>query len=176
MQIESFYLQTPIGRLLISCEGTKVIEVNLGMDKKKHRQAQVSGTSGLKSHFAQKVKNQINDYFGGSSTHFDLDLSVQGTDYQKLVWQRISAIKWGETLTYSDIAEQLDSSARAVGNACRANPVPIIVPCHRVVSKSGLGGFAGQREGNNINVKTWLIDHERCLGGISAILNDSSLS
>ncbi len=88
---------------------------------------------------------------------------MQGTDYQKSVWQCISEIKWGETLTYGDIAEQLDSSARAVGNACRANPVPIIVPCHRVVSKSGLGGFAGQREGNNINVKTWLLEHERSL-------------
>ncbi len=160
MKIESFYLQTPIGRLLISCEGNKVIEVNLGMDNKKNRQVLARGTSRLKSRFAQKVGNQINHYFDGSSTRFDLNLLVQGTDYQKLVWQCISAIKWGKTLTYSDIAEQLDSSARAVGNACRANPVPIIVPCHRDVAKSGLGGFAGQREGNNISVKTWLLEHE----------------
>ena len=163
MQTESFYLQTPIGRLLISCKGNKVIELNLGMDNKKSRQTEVTGTIGLRSDFVQSVKNQLNNYFNGSSAYFVVDLSMQGTDYQKSVWQCISEIKWGETLTYGDIAEQLDSSARAVGNACRANPVPIIVPCHRVVSKSGLGGFAGQREGNNINVKTWLLEHERSL-------------
>lgn len=163
MPIESFYLQTPIGRLLVSCEGNKVIEVNLGMDNKKNCQRQISGTKELKSHFSKNVEDQIGHYFDGALTCFTLDLLVQGTDYQKSVWQCISAIKWGDRLTYSDIAEQLNSSARAVGNACRANPVPIIVPCHRVVAKSGLGGFAGQREGNNINVKTWLLEHERRL-------------
>ncbi len=160
MPIESFYLQTPIGRLLVSCESDKVIEVNLGVDTKKNCQRQISGTKELKSHFFKNVEDQLRHYFDGELTCFTLDLLVQGTNYQKSVWQCISAIKWGETLTYSNIAEQLNSSARAVGNACRANPVPIIVPCHRVVAKSGLGGFAGQREGNNINVKTWLLEHE----------------
>ncbi len=163
MQTESFYLQTPIGRLLVSCKGNKVTGLNLGMDNKKKHPIAATEIKGLRSHFAQTIKNQLNDYFDGSSACFTVDLLMQGTDYQKSVWQCISKIKWGETLTYGDIAEQLNSSARAVGNACRANPVPIIVPCHRVVSKSGIGGFAGQREGKNINVKTWLLEHERSL-------------
>lgn len=168
MQIESFYIQTPIGRLQISCVDNKVTEVNLGMDNKKSSQLHIGDTKNLESIFAKNIKNQFNNYFEGSLVCFTLDLEVTGTDYQKSVWQIISSIKQGETLTYSDIARQLDSSARAVGNACRANPVPIIIPCHRVVSKSGLGGFAGQREGNNVSVKTWLLEHDSCLGMSSA--------
>ncbi len=162
--MESFYIQTPIGRLQISSVDNKVTEVNLGMDNKKSAQRHVSGIKKPESIFTKNIKNQFNNYFKGSLDRFTVDFKVEGTDFQKSVWQIISSIKQGETLTYSDIARQLDSSARAVGNACRANPVPIIVPCHRVVSKSGLGGFAGQREGNNVSVKTWLLEHERCSG------------
>ncbi len=160
MPIESFCIQTPIGRLQISCMDNKVTDVNLGMDNKKSVQQHVNVTNGLISRFGSNIKNQMDRYFEGSLVSFTVDLAVQGTDYQKSVWRIISTIKQGETLTYSDVAEQLGSSARAVGNACRANPTPIIVPCHRVVSKSGLGGFAGQREGSNINAKTWLLEHE----------------
>jgi len=167
MLMESFGIPTPVGQLLVAYSGNKVIEVNLGLDSKKKPQLG-NKISKRKSHFVLKAKKQMDDYFAGSLLHFTLDLLADGTDYQKSVWEIISSIKYGETLTYGDIAEQLNSSARAVGNACRANPIPIIVPCHRVVSKSGLGGFAGQREGTNIKVKTWLLAHERC-NGLSSI-------
>ncbi len=161
MQIELFHLKTPIGRLQIACTGNKVCGVNLGIDRKippcwpKQNQQQDD------SDFAMRVRSQFEHYFEGALQPFSVELMVTGTDYQRAVWNIIRLIKRGETRTYGDIAAQIGSSARAVGNACRANPIPIIVPCHRVVSKSGLGGFAGQREGQNMKVKTWLLEHER---------------
>ena len=119
------------------------------------------------SSFACTVKRQIEGYFRSALSGFDVDILVDGTAFQQSVWDVISSIKLGETLTYTDVASQLNSSPRAVGNACRANPVPIIVPCHRIVSKSGIGGFAGQREGNNIAVKSWLLEHERSAANLS---------
>ena len=67
----------------------------------------------------------------------------------------------GKTLSYGVLAKKLDTSARAVGNACRANPVPIIVPCHRVVASNGMGGFMGKRSGSPLDLKHWLLAHER---------------
>lgn len=118
------------------------------------------------SSFACSVKKQIEAYFMSALSGFDLDIDVAGTAFQQSVWAVISSIKVGETLTYTDVANQLNSSPRAVGNACRANPVPIIVPCHRIVSKSGIGGFDGQRAGKNIDIKYWLLDHERSAANI----------
>ncbi len=92
---------------------------------------------------------------------WSIPLLYQGTDFQQRVWQYLRAIPIGETRYYSEIAEGLNSSAQAVGNACHANPFPIVVPCHRVVSKSGIGGFAGKIAGHEITVKQWLLEHER---------------
>jgi methylated-DNA-[protein]-cysteine S-methyltransferase len=63
-------------------------------------------------------------------------------------------------MTYGELARQLNTSARAVGNACRANPIPLVIPCHRVVSKSDIGGFSGSRNGAPVKSKTWLLGHE----------------
>ena len=77
------------------------------------------------------------------------------------VWQALKQIPAGESICYGELAKQLGTSARAVGNACRANPLPIVVPCHRVVSASGLGGFMGQTQGAELTVKQWLLKHEQ---------------
>ena len=159
-QAESFFIPTPIGELQIFCSENKVLEVNLGVDDKKCPQS-LAKSSITPSDFAKSVKNQLDGYFNNPNVKFDIDVDVVGTSFQKSVWKVISTIKKGETLTYTDVANQLDSSPRAVGNACRANPVPIIVPCHRVVAKAGLGGFAGQSTGFNIDMKTWLRKHEQ---------------
>ncbi|KAA6186252.1 methylated-DNA--[protein]-cysteine S-methyltransferase [Thiohalocapsa marina] len=83
-----------------------------------------------------------------------------GTRFQQRVWQAISAIPAGSTRTYGELALELGTSARAVGGACRANPWPLLVPCHRVVSGHGLGGFAGAVSGRLTVVKAWLLAHE----------------
>ncbi|MDX5446231.1 MAG: methylated-DNA--[protein]-cysteine S-methyltransferase [Zoogloeaceae bacterium] len=89
-----------------------------------------------------------------------LPLAQAGTAFQRRVWTAIAAIPCGRTRRYSDLARELGSAARAVGGACGANPFPLIVPCHRVVSSQGLGGFAGDTDGHLIRVKKWLLAHE----------------
>ncbi len=86
---------------------------------------------------------QLEDYFDGRLKRFDLETTPRGTDFQIRVWRALQAIPYGETMTYGEIALGLKSSARAVGMACGANPLPIIIPCHRVVAETGLGGFSG---------------------------------
>jgi len=81
--------------------------------------------------------------------------------HQRRVWQRLRAIPAGNPISYSQLASDVGSGARAVANACRANWFPLVVPCHRVVAKSGLGGFAGHRDGWHLELKQWLLRHER---------------
>ena len=86
---------------------------------------------------------------------------LSGTDFQRRVWQALSDIQPGAPLTYGQLAEKLGTAPRAVGGACGANPIPVIVPCHRVVSASGLGGFMRTRYLGPLNIKSWLLAHER---------------
>ena len=108
----------------------------------------------------EPIARQLAAYFAHASTPFDLPLELGGTPFQQRVWALLRAIPVGETRTYGEVARQLGSAARAVGQACRANPCPIVVPCHRVVAVQGLGGFAGDRSGRRLDVKRWLLRHE----------------
>jgi len=161
VQTESFNVATPIGILRISCSEKAITDINLSLDIKKSLPTNVNISNKSMSSFCLNAKRQIDEYFSNALYSFDLKLNCHGTAFQRSVWNVISSIKVGETLTYSDIADKLKSSPRAIGNACRSNPIPIIVPCHRVVSKSGVGGFAGQVKGKNIDVKQWLLKHEQ---------------
>jgi len=108
--------------------------------------------------FPQAV-SQLAQYFEGRLKQFDLDLQPQGTDFQKQVWQALLTIPYGTTVTYGEIAEQIHNpkAFRAVGLANRCNPIPIIIPCHRVIGKNGkLTGFAG-----GLDIKQALLDLER---------------
>jgi methylated-DNA-[protein]-cysteine S-methyltransferase len=106
------------------------------------------------------IHRQLNEYFESRATDFDLPLALQGTLFQRRLWAELIRIPFGQTRTYGEIARLLGSSPRAVGQACRANPCPIVVPCHRVVAIKGLGGFAGDTSGRKLAVKRWLLDHE----------------
>lgn len=104
---------------------------------------------------------QIQAYLDDPRQAFDLPLRLAGTRHQLAVWEAMQAIPAGKTRTYGEIAKALRSSARAVGGACGANPLPVVVPCHRVVAASGLGGFMGAAgEGFERGIKRWLLDHE----------------
>ena len=113
------------------------------------------------STFAQAVCNQIAVYFDNADFHFNLPLKLNGSAHQRKVWQAMCAIPRGQTRQYGELARELSSSARAVGQACGANPIPIIIPCHRVVSKTGMGGFAHHRDGYELDIKRWLLAHEQ---------------
>lgn len=106
------------------------------------------------------MARQLGAYFEDGSRTFDLKLEKRGTAFQRRVWNALRTIPPGRTVTYGDLARQLGTGARAVGGACRANPYPIVVPCHRVVATNGLGGFAGDTSGRKLDVKRWLLRHE----------------
>lgn len=110
---------------------------------------------------ANEVCNQLQEYLKDSDYEFDLALHIRGTPFQRRVWQAIKAIPCGQTNSYADIAKQLHSSPRAVGGACGANNIPIVIPCHRVITKNGgLGGFMNANDGQPLLIKRWLLHHE----------------
>ena len=114
----------------------------------------------FQSELAESIADQINSYFKNPGYQFSIDIAAQGTEFQKSVWKEMQAIPCGARLTYGEVANELNSGPRAVGNACRKNPIPLIIPCHRIVGKNSLGGFAGQTEGQLTNIKQWLLNHE----------------
>lgn len=103
----------------------------------------------------------LEDYFSGSLQPLDLPIIPAGTAFQRRVWAALRSIPAGRTLTYGELAASLGSGARAVANACGANPVPLVIPCHRVVARDGLGGFMQGRASAALQIKQWLLQHER---------------
>jgi methylated-DNA-[protein]-cysteine S-methyltransferase len=110
--------------------------------------------------FAQDVVRQIKQYLADPKVPLNIPYAVRGTAYQRRVWKAIADIPSGHTLTYGELAEKVGSGARAVANVCGANQVPLLIPCHRIVAKGGLGGFMQGKE-NGLLVKKWLLDHEK---------------
>lgn len=114
---------------------------------------------------AAEVARQLRAYLADPDFSFGLPLRPAGTAFQRRVWEQISAIPLGATRTYGTIAADLRNAPRAVGQACGANPFPLVVPCHRVVgANGGLGGFDRHGGGFLLDVKRWLLTHERALG------------
>ena len=109
---------------------------------------------------AREAVAQLAAYFRDPHFVFDLPLTLAGTDYQQRVWCALRRIPDGKVLSYGELARRLDSGPRAVGGACRANPVPIVVPCHRVVAHNGLGGYTGGIAPGWSGIKRWLLQHE----------------
>jgi methylated-DNA-[protein]-cysteine S-methyltransferase len=121
------------------------------------------GATGAKDPLSCRVTEQLDVYFRDGGFRFSLPLHLGGTAFQRRVWERMQRIPAGSTLTYGEMAAELNSSAQAVGNACRSNPVPVIVPCHRVVGAGGIGGYSGETAGRQIDIKRWLLAHEGVL-------------
>lgn len=120
----------------------------------------VSGAA-AKSALLLEAQAQIGAYYKGVLTRFDLPLRVVAGEFQRRVCSAITAIPHGETRTYGEIATGLGVSAQSVGRGCGGNPLPLLIPCHRVLGASGLGGFSG---GAGIDTKVWLLRHEDAAG------------
>lgn len=117
-----------------------------------------------KTPLAKEAVRQLRAWLKDSRFEFGLPLAPAGTHFQRRVWTRIAAIPAGQTLSYGEVAAAIGSGPRAVGNACGANPYPIVVPCHRVVAANhGLGGFGRQGAGFLLEVKRWLLRHENAV-------------
>jgi len=143
-------IDAPFGAVAISVQGLQVT-----IDLLSEKCAQKATEHKL----AFKVATQIKTYFTNPNNDFNLPLIYKGTPFQRRVWQTISAIPCGQVRTYGDIANQLGSGARAVANACGANHLPLVIPCHRVVAKNSLGGFM-RGLNNGLEIKKWLLKHE----------------
>ena len=105
-----------------------------------------------------ETARQLAAYFAGKLTEFDIPLSPPGTEYQKRVWWAMNEIPYGETWTYGELGKRADTVPRAVGGACGANPIPVILPCHRVLAANGKsGGYSGK---GGLMTKTALLDIE----------------
>jgi methylated-DNA-[protein]-cysteine S-methyltransferase len=114
---------------------------------------------------AERTARQLERYFADPDFAFDLPLASAGSIFQRRVWEAIMAIPRGRVRTYGQIAKGVESVPRAVGQACGANPFPLVIPCHRVTAAGGLGGFAGadDEHGFQLGVKRWLLRHEGAL-------------
>jgi len=114
----------------------------------------------IKSPIVKQANEQIQQYLKQPVTQFSKSLhQQQGTAFQQRVWQAIAAIPLGKTASYGQIAKQIGSGPRAVANACGANNIPLIIPCHRVVAQNGIGGYMLGKE-NGLLIKRWLLAHE----------------
>ena len=109
---------------------------------------------------ASRIQRAILHYLNAPDVLPSVPLAVVGTPFQQRVWAALRAIPAGQVMTYGELATQLRSGARAVGNACRHNPAPLVIPCHRVVPSRGIGGFAGRMSGRLVSIKRQLLARE----------------
>ena len=146
-----YYKNTKIGYLTITEENSAITGILFGKQK---RDGEFVLTPLINNAF-----NQIKEYLEGKRKEFDIEINPKGTDFQKMVWKELLKIPYGETRSYKDIAARVNNpkGSRAVGMANNKNPIPIIIPCHRVIGSNGnLTGYAG---GVNIKEKLLRIEH-----------------
>jgi methylated-DNA-[protein]-cysteine S-methyltransferase len=148
-------VRAPFGTIGVSATDTHVTGI-------RYLSPEVPALAPKKDTIAFLACVQLQFYLDDPAFAFDLPLRLAGTRHQLAVWEAMQAIPPGETRTYGEVAKTIGSSARAVGGACGANPVPLVVPCHRVVGAGGsLGGFMGAREeGFELAIKRWLLAPE----------------
>ena len=131
------YFDSPVGRLALEAEGDALTGVRWADRGERAGARQLPAV-------LKEARRQLERYFAGKLKRFDLALAARGTDFQKRVWRMMSEIPYGETATYGGMAMALGSGPRAVGMACGRNPLPIVVPCHRVLGAGGSeGGYSG---------------------------------
>jgi len=117
-------------------------------------------TVAAKNPLAARAAQQLEQYRDNPDTTFDLPLLIEGSDLQRVVWLAMCAIPRGKTRTYGDLAKEIGADARAIGQCCGDNKLPIVIPCHRVVAADGIGGFGHATGGYLLEAKRWLLMHE----------------
>lgn len=138
------YLETPIGTLLIAGDTEAVRRIDFPKDGKARTPGE-GWTESARGPVGQAVK-QLREYFAGRRAEFDLPLKPEGTEFQRTVWRNLQDIPYGETISYGELAKRVGNpkASRAVGAANGQNPIPIVIPCHRVIGANGkLTGFGG---------------------------------
>lgn len=145
-------LHSPLGELTLSEEDGAIVALDWGR-----------GRDQEPTPLLRAAADQLHDYFDGERTSFQLPLAPHGTPFQRRVWDALCRIPAGETRSYIAVARELGTAARAVGQANGRNPIPIIIPCHRVVGTQGPGGYSGE---GGLDTKRFLLELEaRSLSG-----------
>ncbi|MDI3547115.1 MAG: methylated-DNA-[protein]-cysteine S-methyltransferase [Halanaerobiales bacterium] len=153
----NFHYPSPLGLLNIFFTTRGIIRIDFTGDEENIIRSPLSQRKTCEN--CKLILQQFNEYFTGKRKEFDFPLILKGTEFQIRVWQELLKIPYGETRTYSEIARSIGNSgaARAVGMASSKNPLPIIIPCHRVIgADGGLTGYAG-----SLWRKRWLLEHEK---------------
>ena len=148
------YVTTELGHVRVTCEDGAVTRVRWGRITPKIEDVAPDPV-------LDEALAQIAAYFAGELTEFTVPVSVSGSAFQKQVCGAMQDIPFGETRTYGDLAKLCEAPAQAIGAACGGNPIPIIIPCHRVLGANNLGGFSGS---GGIEDKVWLLRHEGAAG------------
>ncbi|HPI97945.1 MAG TPA: methylated-DNA--[protein]-cysteine S-methyltransferase [Synergistales bacterium] len=148
----SLFYPSPVGVMEIKGDNSYIYEITFVKDDT------ISKETAQSSPLLEQCASELDEYFAGARKFFDLPLLLEGTTFQKRVWEELAKIPYGKTLSYSDIANIMGNpgAVRAVGGANHSNPVSIIIPCHRVIGKDGsLTGYGG-----GLWRKQWLLEHE----------------
>lgn len=151
MKYTWIYENTPIGKIAISEENNMITNLYFEND-------QIEGTY-KETNLIKEAKAQLEEYFEGKRKAFNLPMSLKGTEFQKSVWRALETIEYGKTISYKELAIKVDNdkACRAVGTANSKNPLPVFIPCHRVVNADGkLGGYSG-----GVHIKKYLLEIEK---------------
>ncbi|WP_142849184.1 methylated-DNA--[protein]-cysteine S-methyltransferase [Telmatospirillum sp. J64-1] len=143
-------MHSPMGQITIAEEDGFLVSLDWG----------AAPPGGEETPLLARAREQLDEYFDGKRQDFDLPLRPHGTAFQKRVWEALTAIPYGRTRSYGELATELGSSPRAIGGACGRNPLPIIIPCHRVLGMGGaLGGYSAM---DGVEAKRYLLGLEGC--------------
>lgn len=145
-------IQTPIGKI-----GIRAKPVLTRLEFLSDNTPLSASTESL----GDQIIHELNHYFKNPNFQFTIPYAITGTTFQQRIWKLLIRLPVGKTVTYSELAKQVNTGARAIGNACQTNPLPLFIPCHRVLAQHGLGGFSGDRTGGKVAIKKWLLTHER---------------
>lgn len=143
-------MSSPVGPIYLHSDGVGIDRVGWHAATRQHDDPVLAQARAL-----------LDDYFNGQTRDFDIPLSLKGSAFSQKFARALCAIPFGETKTYGELATELGVSAQAIGQACGANPIPVIVPCHRVLGAENLGGYSGQ---GGVETKVWLLKHEGAAG------------
>ena len=130
--MNSLSISSPVGRLVLEEERSALVAIRWADEP-----------TGNGSPLLAEAARQLDAYFSGERTEFDLPLRPAGSDFERRVWTAMQQIPYGKTASYGELADKTLSAPRAVGRACGKNPIPIVIPCHRVLAKTGMGGYSG---------------------------------
>jgi methylated-DNA-[protein]-cysteine S-methyltransferase len=155
-----FLYDSPTGQLGICIDAGSITKI-IWLEQDVLATTEAPPSKSINNKLKKEVVSALDDYFESGLFEDEISLCPDGTRFQKRVWQALKRIPSGTVKTYGDVARELKTSSRAVGQACRRNNIPLFIPCHRVVAARGIGGFMGGYR--HVERKRWLLQHEGIL-------------